>query len=180
MAAMTTGRMALMRGIDRLIGGISELAGMIGWLLILYCMIFGVTDVFLRYALNQPSMWIGTTMQAAMVLMACVGGVYAYQQDAFVKLDIFYANASRRRRAVLDVLTAGFAFVFLYMLITRGYDAAALSYRLNQTTPTAIPIPLGPIKSAIPLTASVVLLLVIRNFVRDLRIIFAADGDEPE
>lgn len=169
---MGSDSMALLRGVEWLIDGISELAGMIGWLLILYCMLFGVTDVFLRYWLNQPSQWIGTTMQAAMVLMACVGGAYALKHDAFVKLDIFYANASARSKAVLDVLTASFTFLFLYVLITRGIDAAALSYRLNQTTPTAVPIPLGPIKTAIPIGAAVVLVLVIRKFIRDLHVIF--------
>lgn len=165
--------MAILRGLGRLIDGLSEFAGMIGWLLILYCMVFGVTDVFLRYWLNQPSLWIGTTIQATMVLMACVGGVYALKHDAFVKLDIFYANASTRSKAILDVLTAGFTFMFLYVLITRGFDAAALSFRLNQMTPTAVPIPLGPIKSAIPIGAIVVLLLVIKKFIRDLHVIFA-------
>lgn len=167
--------MPLLRGLEWLIDEIAELAGRIGWVLILYCMIFGVTDVFLRYVLNQPSLWIGTTLQAAMVLMACVGGACAYKNEAFVKLDVFYIHASRRKKAVLDVLTASFTFLFLYVLITRGIDAAALAYKLNQTTPTAVPIPLGPIKSAIPLGASVVLLLVIRNFIRDIHVIFTPD-----
>lgn len=171
--------MVLLRGMEWVIDGIAELAGRLGWLLILYCMLFGVTDVFLRYSLNQPSQWIGTTMQAAMVLMACVGGAYAFKHDAFVKLDIFYANASKRTQAVLDVLTASFTFLFLYVLITRGMDAAALSYRLNQTTPTAVPIPLGPVKSAIPLGAAVVMVLVIRNFIRDIHVVITGrDGDD--
>lgn len=167
--------MMFLRGLERLIDGLSEFAGMIGWLLVLYCMIFGVTDVFLRYLLNQPSLWIGTTVQATMVLMACVGGIYALKHDSFVKLDIFYANASDRTKAILDVLTASFTFLFLYVLITRGIDAAAQSYRLNQMTPTAVPLPLGPIKSAIPIGATVVLLLVVRKFIRDICIIFGVN-----
>lgn len=172
--------MQVLRGLDWIIDGVAELMGRFGWLLILYCMIFGVTDVFLRYVLNQPSQWIGTTMQAAMVLMACVGGAYALKYDSFVKLDVFYANASRRTKAVLDVLTAGFSFLFLYVLITRGIDAAQLSFRLNQVTPTAVPIPLGPIKSAIPLGAAVVLIMVIRQFIRDLHIIFVGGNARDE
>jgi TRAP-type mannitol/chloroaromatic compound transport system permease small subunit len=170
--------MKLLRGIDWLIDGIAELMGRVGWLLLLYCMIFGVSDVFLRYALNMPSQWIGTTMQAAMVLIACMGGAYALKYDAFVKLDLFYARASRRQKAVLDVLTAGFSFLFLYVLIWKGIDAATLSYRLNQVTPTAVPIPLGPIKSAIPLGATVVMVMVIRQFVRDIHTIITGGGDE--
>jgi TRAP-type mannitol/chloroaromatic compound transport system permease small subunit len=170
--------MKLLRGADRVIDTLAEFMGWVGWLLLLYCMVFGVTDVFLRYALNMPSQWINVTMQAAMVLLACMGGAYALKYDAFVKLDVFYASASRRRKAVLDVLTAGFAFLFLAVLIWKGIDAAKLSYRLNQVTPTAVPIPLGPIKTAIPLGAAVVLVMVVRQFIRDIHTILTDKGDE--
>lgn len=60
---------------DKIINSIAEIMGLIGSLLILYCMIFGVTDVFLRYALNSASQWIGATIQAAMVLIACMGSL---------------------------------------------------------------------------------------------------------
>lgn len=169
--------MKLWRGVDWLIDAIAEFLGRIGWLLILYCMIFGVTDVFLRYALNAPSQWIGTTLQAAMVLMACTGGAYALKHDAFVKLDLFYANVSTRTKAVLDVLTAPFTLLFLGVLIWKGIDAALLSIRFNQVTPTAVPIPIYPIKSIIPMAGAIVLLVVVKQLVRDVRRIMR--GDQP-
>lgn len=167
--------MQLWGGLSRLIDGVAELLGRIGWLLILYCMAFGVTDVFLRYVMNSPSQWIGTTVQAAMVLMACTGGAYALKQDAFVKLDIFYAATSARTKAVLDVLTVPFTFLFLGVLIWKGIDAAMLSIKLKQVTPTSIPIPIYPIKSAIPLTAAIVLLVVLKKFFLDIRTIIQGE-----
>ncbi len=156
------------RWLEWLTHAISEVMGRIGWFLILYCMVLGVTDVFLRYALNAPSQWIGTTLQAAMVLLACAGGVYALQNDSFVKLDLFYANASTRKKALLDVLTAPLAILFLVVLIWKGYEAASLSLMLNQHTPTSIPIPIYPIKFAIPVTGGLVLLIVLKQLIRDL------------
>lgn len=164
------------RGID----AISKLCGWVGWLLILYCMCFGVTDVFLRYALNMPSMWIGTSIQAAMVLIACVGGVYALNLKAFVKLDLFYAGASARNRALLDILTVPFTILFLAVLIWKGWDAAMLSIRLNQVTPTGIPIPIYPIKTAIPLTGVLVLLIVLKQLFIDIRTLATGIDPEPE
>ncbi|MCV0394943.1 MAG: TRAP transporter small permease subunit [Rhizobiaceae bacterium] len=167
--------MELWRALARLVDGIAEFLGRIGWLLILYCMIFGVTDVFLRYVMNAPSQWIGTTVQAAMVLIACTGGAYALKHDAFVKLDLFYSAAPERTKAVLDVLTAPFAFLFLAVLIWKGVDAAMMSIRLNQVTPTSIPIPIYPIKSAIPLTAGIVLLILLKKFFLDIRTIIQGE-----
>ncbi len=166
----------LLRGLETLTSAISAVVGRIGWFLILYCMAFGVSDVFMRYVLNTPSQWIGTTLQAAMVLLACTGGIYALQHDSFVKLDLFYANASTRSKAILDVLTAPIAILFLVALIWKGYDAAAFSLKLNQWTPTSIPIPIYPIKFAIPLSGVFVLLIVVKNLIRDLQTIFGRDA----
>ena len=173
--------MRVSRGLQILVDGIAETMGRIGWLLVLYCMVFGVTDVFLRYVMNAPSMWIGTTLQAAMVLMACMGGAYALKHDAFVKLDLFYASAAPRTQAVLDVITATFTVLFLTVLIWKGVEAALFSIRLNQVTPTAVPIPIYPIKSMIPLAAFFVLLVVLKKFVIDVRtIVRGPSPDENE
>lgn len=153
----------------------AEFMGWLAWILILYCMILGVIDVFLRYVLNQPSLWIGTTIQAAMVLMACTAGVYAFKHDAFVKLDLLYANMSPRKKAVCDILTSVYTFLFLGVLIWKGIGAFQLSLMLNQATPTAVPIPIYPIKAVIPVSAAFVLLLVIRQLVHDIRILMGRE-----
>ena len=168
----------LLRGFETVTNAIAEVMGRIGWFLILYCMIFGVSDVFMRYVLNTPSQWIGTTLQAAMVLLACVGGVYALRHDSFVKLDVFYAGASTRKKAILDVLTAPVAILFLCTLVWKGYEAAALSQMLNQWTPTAVPIPIYPIKYMIPISGFLVLLIVIEKLIRDMQTILGREGTE--
>ncbi len=158
---------------EKAIDLISEGMGRIGWLIILYCMFAGVTDVFLRYVLNSPSLWISTTVQAAMVILACVGGVYSLNDNAFVKLDLFYANFSPRRKAVCDIITVVFTFLFLSVLIWKGTSAALLSIKFQQVTPTVIPIPIYPIKTFIPIAAVVMLLVVIKKLVNDVRTIIS-------
>lgn len=154
--------------IEKIIDIISEVFGRIGWIIILYAMFFGVSDVFLRYVLNDPSLWISTTVQVAMVLLACVGGVYALNDNAFVKLDLFYANFSARKKAICDIITSVYTFLFLGVLIWKGYTAAKLSVMLNQMTPTSIPIPIYPLKIFIPIAAVVMLMVVIKKLVQDI------------
>lgn len=167
--------MFVWRFIERSVDLSAEAMGRMGWLLILYCMVFGVTDVFLRYVLNTPSLWIATTIQFAMVLIACAGGIYAFKHDFFVKLDLIYAGLTSRKRAFCDLITSVYSFSFLGVLIWKGWDAAELSLMLNQKTPTAIPIPVYPIKYLIPICAFFVLLLVIRQFVHDLQVVFGRE-----
>ena len=164
--------------VEKTIDLIAEIMGRIGWVLLLYCMILGVTDVFLRYVLNTPSLWISTTVQFAMVLMACVGGVYALNDDAFVKLDLFYANFSARKKAICDIITVVFTFLFLYVLIWKGTAAAMLSVKLKQVTPTSIPIPLYPLKIFIPISGVIMMLVVIKKLVNDIRTV--VNGEKPQ
>ncbi len=160
--------MSLWQRYEKVIDWISAVLGKIGWILVLYCTFAGITDVFLRYVLNSPSLWIAPTVQAALVLMACTGGVYALNVDAFVKLDLFYANFSPRLKAICDITTSSLTFLFLSVLLWKGYQAAKMSIKLKQVTPDAIPIPIYPIKTLIPITAVIVMLVVIKKLGNDI------------
>lgn len=160
--------MKLWNTYEKMVNLIAELMGRIGWLLIIYLMVFGVTDVFLRYVLNSPSLWISSTLQVAMVILACVGGIYSLNDNAFVKLDLFYANFSAKKKAVCDLITVVFTILFLGVLVWKGYEAAKLSIMLNQHTPTSIPIPIYPLKVFFPITGVIMLLVVIKKVVNDI------------
>ncbi len=162
--------------IESVIDSIAEMMGRVGWVLILYCTIFGVADVFLRYVLNAPSLWISTTLQFAMVLLACVGGIYSLNDKAFVKLDLFYANFSAKKKAICDIITVVFTFLFLAVLVWKGYQTAMLSIKLKQVTPTSIPIPIYPLKVFFPITGVIMLLIVIKKLVHDIRTLMSDEA----
>lgn len=157
------------RAIGKIVDHTAESMGLIGSILVLYCMAFGVTDVVLRYVFNSASQWIAASIQAAMVLIACMGGAYALKNGSFIKLDLFYTHFSKRKKAIFDILTSTFTFAFLGVLIWKGIDAAAMSISLKQVTPTAVPIPIYPVKIIIPISAFVVLLIVIKQFLQDVK-----------
>lgn len=167
--------MKLWNTIEKTIDFIAEAMGRFGWLLIIYLMVFGVADVFLRYVMNSPSLWISTTLQVAMVLLACVGGIYALNDNAFVKLDLFYANFSPKKKAVCDLITVVFTMLFLGVLVWKGYQAAMFSIKLNQHTPTSVPIPIYPLKAFFPITGVIMLLVVIKKMVRDIRTLTSSE-----
>jgi len=155
--------------IEQIIDLISEWLGRFGWLLVLYAMSFGLYDVIMRYFFSKPSLWIGVTVQYAMVLLACVSGAYALNRDAFVKLDLFYANFSPRTKAIADIATSTLTFLYLSVLIWKGTQAAIASFNIRQVTPTAIPIPLYHLKAFIPFGAFCVMLVAIKKLVQDIQ-----------
>ena len=164
---------------ERFVDLMSEGMGRLGWMIVLYSMVFGLTDVFLRYVLNQPSLWIGVTVQYAMVLLACVAGAYALNLDAFVKLDLFYVRFSPRLKAICDILTFFFTALYLYVLITKGMQAALHAIAIKQVTPTAIPIPIYHLKTFIPITAVFVLFVALKKFGQDVQVLLGMEVERP-
>ncbi|KJS86632.1 MAG: hypothetical protein JM58_06685 [Peptococcaceae bacterium BICA1-8] len=163
--------------VGQIIDFIAEGLGRIGWVLVIYCMAFGLYDVIMRYFFNSPSLWIGVTIQYAMVLLACVSGAYALKNDAFVKLDVFYANFSPRTKAICDIFTFTLTALYLYVLIWKGVQAAQASWFTRQVTPTAVPIPLYHLKSMIPLGAFFVLLVATKKLVIDIATVIGIKTD---
>ncbi|SHG06604.1 TRAP transporter small permease subunit [Ornithinibacillus halophilus] len=157
--------------VENFIDSLSEWLGKIGWVIIFYVMAFGLFDVIMRYFFDSPSLWISTTIQYAMVLLACVSGAYALNSGSFVKLDIFYEKFPPKVKAIVDILTFSLTFLYLYVLITKGIEAAQASFMLKQETPTAVPIPLYHLKAIIPFAAFCVLLVAIKKLVIDVRIV---------
>jgi TRAP-type mannitol/chloroaromatic compound transport system permease small subunit len=170
--------MGFWQRVERVIDVSTEVVGWIGWLLIIYCMAFGFAGVVMRYVFNAPSLWIGTTIQAAMVLMACVGGPYGLKHGQFVKLDLFYAALTPRKKAILDIITVWYTLLILGIFIWKGVIEAHHSIMFHQVTPTAVPIPIYPIKAVIPISAFFVLLIVLQQLMHDIRLIMGKEQDK--
>lgn len=151
------------------VDAITEAFGRIGWFLILYAMVFGLTEVILRYIFNSPTQWIALTIQFDMVLLACVAGPYALNNNEFVKLDVFYENFSDRTKAIVDTITSVLTYLYLYVLITKGLEAAFASLSRGEMTPTSVQLPVYPLKFVIPIAAIVALLVVLKKTGMDIQ-----------
>jgi len=149
----------------------NEWLGKACWIVIFYLMCMGVYDVLMRYLFNSPSLWIWLTLQYAMVTLACLGGGYALQKGAFVKLDLIYGRLSTRTKAILDIITFSFTLLYSFVLVWKGIEAANTAWSIHQMTSTAIRLPLYHLKSLIPLGGLLVMFVAIRKLVMDVRIL---------
>lgn len=141
----------------------SEILGRIGWLIVIYAIFFGLADVVLRYVFDAPSMWISVTIQYAMVALTSLAGVYSLNNGAFVKLDIFYDGFSDRTKAIVDLFTSVLTFLYLYVIILKGFTQAMNSLGRTEMTPTAVQLPLYHLKFLIPICGIFMLLAVLKK-----------------
>jgi TRAP-type mannitol/chloroaromatic compound transport system permease small subunit len=69
-------------------------------------------EVMMRYLFSRPTNWGHESMVLLLAILYVLLGGYCHYYRAHVRVDVFYASFSPRTRAILDVLT--FVFFFVY------------------------------------------------------------------
>ena len=117
----------------------------------------------------NPSLWTLEMAQFAMVTYYILGGPYAVQTDANVRMDLFYGSWSMRRKAWFDVFTVFFLLFYLAVLLWGGIDSTIYSFQYGgERSPSAWRPYLWPIK--VIMVAGIVLMIfqAISEFFKDI------------
>ncbi len=134
-------------------------------------------EVFMRYALNDPTSWafdISYIMYGALFMM---GGAYTLSRDGHVRGDVFYRLWKPRTQAYVElVLFFLFFMPGVAALTFAGADYAleSWSYRpygpqgpigeVSSNSPAGVPV--APLKAILPVAAGFLLLQGIAEIVR--------------
>ncbi|GAB4522921.1 MAG: hypothetical protein Tsb0019_24840 [Roseibium sp.] len=87
-------------------------------------------EVMSRYVFGSPTNWAHEAMYLMFGMQYLIAGSYAMLTESHVRVDIFYAPLSKRRKAVVDLLTSVFFFIFAGTLLVTSwifaFDAIAV------------------------------------------------------
>jgi len=159
--------MRVLGKVFHIIDMISEWSGKLVSFLMLPLIAFIVYDVLMRYVFNAPTDWAHELSYLMFGTLWVIGGAFALQQKAHVKMEIIYNRLPLRQRAIIDLITAPLFFVFIGILLWKGWDLAWSSVlRLEHSNSFWSP-PIYPVKMMIPLGAFLLLLQGVVRFIRD-------------
>lgn len=138
----------------RIIDFIGDLIGKIASFLMIAIIGYMVAATVVRYFFHTPLNYLSIVPNIFSTYV-CLGAAYAYNQRAFVTVDIFYRRFPLRVRAALDILTSFLFFVFMLTLLqVSGIFALPELAKFNFTPailiaperwPVTIIFPIGPI-----------------------------------
>lgn len=115
-----------------------------------------------------PSLWTLETAQFAMVAYYILGGPYAMQLGANVRMDLVYGTWSPRRKAWVDAFTVLFLIFYLGVLLYGAIDSTVYSFEYSERSPTAWRPYLWPIKVVMCIGVFLMLLQSIAALIRDV------------
>lgn len=109
-----------------LLHGTNRLAALGSGLLLLAMVGMICREAIGRYFFNAPTDWVEELSAFLLVGVVFMGGAYIQQEDAHLRVDIFYTRFTRRNRAWVDLLGYLLALPFLAFL---EWQSALLAWK---------------------------------------------------
>ena len=147
-----------------------------GWCILILTLSV-VYEVFVRYVLNAPTVWVFDMMVQMYGALFLMAGPYALAQDTHVRADVIYRFLSARGQARIDlILYIVFFFPGMAALFWFGWEIASDSWRYKEVSwnsPARIQIYF--FKTLIPLAGA---LFIIQGIAECLRCYLAMKTNE--
>ncbi|MFC3286049.1 TRAP transporter small permease subunit [Litchfieldella rifensis] len=121
-----------------------------------------------RTVFNSPFNWVVESSQFMMVAYFLLGGAYSMQMGAHVRMDLIYGRLTRRRRALIDVVTILFLMVFLVALLLGGISSTQYALQYGERSYSAWAPPLAPIKIIMTFGILLMLLQAVSTLFKDI------------
>jgi len=131
--------------------------------------------VVLRYVFGMGSVWLQETIVYAHAAMILLAAAWTLQAGGHVRVDIFYAEASPRARALVDLLGALLLLLpFMLVLLVVALPYVGRSWSILERSREAGGLPLVfALKTLIPVFA---LLLALQGIAQAIRAAAALRG----
>jgi TRAP-type mannitol/chloroaromatic compound transport system permease small subunit len=139
-------------------------------------------EVVMRYVFNLPTNWGHETMTLLFAIQYAFVAGYCHYHRAHVRVDVFYSTRTQRTRAILDLFTSIFFFIFTGVLLYTCWTFYWSSQTMlgggkifgievpGELSLTDWAPPLYPVKFMMPFGALMLLLQGIVWFIRDLHL----------
>lgn len=136
-----------------------------------------LADVVMRYMVGQPAIWTAELAVLIFGVYAIIGGGFLLAERGHVSVDILYGSFSRKRKALIDIVTWPLFLLFVGVLLWQGYDIASEAIGDWERSNSVWKAPLWPTKSLIPVAATLLLLQGLVRLWADVRILMGLPVD---
>ncbi|MCV0393922.1 MAG: TRAP transporter small permease subunit [Rhizobiaceae bacterium] len=144
-------------------------------------LIFAMIGILLYSSIMKtvaiPPLWTLEMAQFAMVAYFMLGGGYSLQQDAHVRMDLWYGTWKPRTRALVDCFTIFFLIFYLVLMLIGGFSSTSYALRYGETSYSSWAPYMAPIKIIMVAGITLMLLQAIAQFLKDVEAARAGDGE---
>jgi TRAP-type mannitol/chloroaromatic compound transport system permease small subunit len=163
--------------IARIIDACTERVGKFTSWLVVVMVVLGVWNVAGRYlgrliGINLTSNAYIEAQWYIFDLIFLLSAGYTLKRNEHVRVDVFYSNWPRKRKALADLLGTGlFLIPFCIMVIFFSWDTVVASWQIWETSPDPDGLPRYPIKTIIIVSFVLLIFQGISQIIKNLAIL---------
>jgi len=132
-------------------------------------------EVLARYVFNSPTNWAHESMFLMFGAQYLLAGGFCLREDAHVRVDVFYTRLSVKKKALVDVITSVFFFIFMLALLDAGWTFFRDSFQVREVSFTEWGIQYYPVKLTLAAGAALLLLQGVARLLRDIAVLRAPE-----
>ncbi len=161
-----------MRRILKAIDFSSEHIGSWARWLTLGLVLVGSLDTFMRYVVNNPTVWAYETSSMLGGSIYALGWAYAHLHKSHIRVDIFFSRLSERGQAIADSIFAVILFFpLMSVLVYKAMFWAIRAWVRGEVMMESYWYPpAGPYRTILAVGIIMLLLQGIAKFVRDIHL----------
>jgi TRAP-type mannitol/chloroaromatic compound transport system permease small subunit len=128
-------------------------------------------EVVARFVFNSPTNWVHESMFLMYGMQYMISGAYAYREDQHVRVDVLYVHLSERGKAIADIVSSVFFFIFATTMLWTGWRFAADAVQNAETSFTEWGVQYWPVKLSIPIGAALIILQGVSKLLKDITLL---------
>ena len=164
----------------RMIDCLSIFFGKAGSFLIPLVAGFVIYEVFMRYFLRLPTLWVSESIAMGCLIFYFLSSAWVLQAGRHAKIEALYDRVSIRRRAILDVGTFFFFALYVVVMFYAGAVFFWDSLKVQETSGSPWNPSIYPLKFVIILGFFLLFLQGMAKLIRDLRFLLKGDPNAPK
>ena len=125
-------------------------------------------EVIARFAFNSPTNWVHESMFLMYGMQYMLAGAYAYYEDQHVRVDVIYTKFSERGKAIADIVTSVFFFIFVLTLLWTSAKFALDAIGNSEVSFTEWAVQYWPVKLTMPFGAALLALQGLSKLIKDI------------
>lgn len=143
--------------------GILDLFAFLSALLIAFIMLSICLEVFMRYFLNRPLVWVIEMSEYALLYITFLGTAWLLRREGHVTVDILLVRLNPKTRAALGFLSSIIGIGISLVLIWYGSEVAWDHYVRGVFKPTVLQFPTAPVLAIIPIGSVMLAMQFVRR-----------------
>lgn len=156
------------RAYVRVVDGFNRLVGRFAMYLLFPMGGILLYSTFMRVAFGVPVNWVLEMSQFMLSAYYILGGAYSMQENAHVRMDLFYNRMSPKNRALTDAFTIFFVIFYLAVLFYGGVSSTEYAWSYNQKNYTSWAPLMWPIKAIMTFGIFLILLQSVSALFKDI------------